>query len=344
MNRTGWVFAAVALVAGSGVGIGAIAHVASGGEGAGTAVVGSAAALEWVPETATVIGQIDLTLLAESDIAGIWLEALPARDASESIGELRERTGIDPRKDVSRLTFSVVETRPSEASDARDDGRSQPWGLVMDGTFDRETIVRKMNEKAETTSEVHEGITIHRVEAHEDDGFALAFPDASNLLLIGEPAYLRDMIAAGLGRTGSATSGSLMAAWSAAWNEGIEGETFWIVGRPAAGMSALLGNKGAPALPPLQSFTLSGRLSQDLSLRARGLASDATAAQQLADVARGFLALGRLNEGVTDELRGLLDTVMIGQVDEEVEVTMTVPHDTLVRFIEQQSADRDRDR
>lgn len=341
MNRTGWVFAAVALVVGSGVGIGAIAHVTSGGEGAGSAVVGSAAALEWVPETATMVGQIDLTRLAESDLAGIWLEALPARDASESLGELRERTGIDPGKDVSQLTFSVVEAGPSEAQAARDDRRSQRWGVAMDGTFDRETIVRKMNEKAETTSEVYEGITIHRVEAREDDGFAVAFPDASNLLLIGEPAHLRDMIAAGLGRTGSAASGPLMASWN---GQGIEGETFWIVGRPAAGMSALLGNKEAPALPPLQSFTLSGRLSQDLSLRARGLASDATAAQQLADVARGFLALGRLNEGVTDELRGLLDTVMIGQVDDEVEVTMTVPHDTLVRFIEQQSADRDPDR
>lgn len=365
MNRTGWVFAVVALIVGAGVGVGAIAHVTVSGEGA-SATTGSTAALAWVPETATIVGQVDFTRLAESDIAGLWLDAFSSPDTAESFDELRERIGIDPTKDLARLTFSVYEPlRGSE--DAGDDAdadadvdadpdvdtdrdtdtdepvHSRPWGLVMDGTFDRDGILRKIGEKTETASAVYEGVTVHEIDADADadadDALAIAFPDTGNLLLIGEPGYVRDMIAAGLGRTGSAISSSLMAGWSA---DAIEGETFWIVGRPASGMTAFLGESGAPELPPLQSFALFGRLSQDLALRARGHASDATAAQQLADVARGFLALGRLSEKTTDELKGVLDTVAIGQVDDEVEVTMTVPHDTLVRFIEQRSADRDR--
>jgi len=137
---------------------------------------------------------------------------------------------------------------------------------------------------------------------------------------------LKEMIDAGAGRVASATSALI-----AQWGEGNFAEdTFWIAASPQDGFGSMMPQGGE--IPPIHFLALSGRLDAEIALKARGKAADAASANKLADVVRGFIALGGLQQGKHPELATVLDSIQIEQVDDEVEVSVKVPYETLERL------------
>ena len=330
MKKSRWTLTFAAGLVVAGLGIGAVAYLASTQVEAQS--TGLPDTLAYMPATTTVVGHIDFTSLMSSPLREKWEEELEGT----GLNEFREMTGLDPFNDLYGASFAVV--TPKDASPGAPPSMSIPerWGAAIHGSFDAEQLLAKVRENGSIESEAYAGTTIYRVTPHMDtDGgdadassrsnpaFAFAGLDT---LLFGEPAYLKEMLDVGAGRAPSAG-----AAIAERWGEGhFAQDTFWVAASPEQGFDQMI-PQGAN-IPPIQSFAFSGRLDMELALRARGQAADSEAATKLADVVRGFVALGSLQQGENPDLGAILDSIQIEQVDNEVAVSLSVPYETLERL------------
>ncbi|HXV60950.1 MAG TPA: hypothetical protein VEK15_09670 [Vicinamibacteria bacterium] len=327
MNRTKktrWILTIAATTLVSGLCIGALAHVARRSESQESLPL-TESHLKWVPSSATLAGHVNLRALAESPLFEAWRLREEARTGLEALSELRRRTGIDPLTDLDTATFSVV-----ESAQASPNSPPEHWGVSVRGAIDGTHLLRELRKHGEVVSGEYEGIAVH--EFTDRRGRELAFAVASaDTLLVGGPDYLRQMLDAGAGKEPSVGLETLL--------EGIDGpslrnETFWVVGKASKTIGSLLSTGPGSDLPSIRSFALSGRIARDLQLKAQGKASDAVAAQQLADVARGMAALGRLREGMDPTFLSVLESVSIAQLDDRIEISVTVPNAAMERLLE----------
>jgi hypothetical protein len=326
MNKSNWTFAVAFGTVGIGLIIGALAFLETPRASAEPGQPLSSA-LEWMPESAGLVGHIDVESVVASPLSGIWSREAKSQEGLGAADEIREATGVDLWTDVSSLTFSVALPSASRPSDEA--GRRQPWGMVVTGTFDPEQLIQKAKarEGATTNEESYRNKTIYHLagdgekndRGDDDVAFAMA---SDSLLLLGSPDYLREMIDSGTGSRPNAAT--LVESWGYG---DFAGEAFWIAGKPNGAVDSVLGRAGDG--PALRSFALSGRLSTDLSVTARGKAADSGAAQKLADVVRGLVALGRLQQGGNPQIARIADAVSIEIAGDEVHLGLAVPYETV---------------
>jgi hypothetical protein len=320
MNTSRWTFATGILATGivlAGVAIGAAAYFASEGVSAQTGSVGPS--LAFVPQGASLIGYIDLKSVASSPLAESWSESTRERTPLAALDEIEESTGIDLLNDVDSVTLAI----------GAGTGKPERWGIAVEGVFDRDRLVEKLSaHKGEVETSSHAGTDLYLVRSGTQST-AMAQPDDSTLLL-GEPAYVREMLDAGSGARPSAT-GNLEG-----WGYGdFEGEAFWFAGTPPDVLHGLVGPGSEK--DSLRSFAITGRLDTDLLLRARGQAVDSKTAQELADVVRGLIALGRLRQDPTPEgtvLGKMMESVSVELVEESIDVNLLVPYESIRKLLE----------
>ena len=323
MKKSRWTLTIAAGAVAAGLGIAAFAYFTSTAvEAQSTGLPGT---VEWMPADAGVVGHVDLRSLMESPLRQKWEDAVSNHGTPKGLDEFREATGLDPFQDLYGVSFAVV---PGGGAEKK--GKPEHWGAAVHGAFDSERILSKIREEVNVETEVHEGTTIYlltRKEESDDDEAeqpepALAFPDGG-ILLIGEPGYVREMIDAGAGRSASAAANLIER-----WGEGnFALDTFWIAASPEGGLGPIMPQAGE--VPPVQSVSLSGRTDTELSLRARGKAADAESATQLADVVRGLVALGAMQRAENPDLGTVLDSIQIEQAENEVQISLSVPYETL---------------
>ncbi len=332
MKKSRWTLTFAAGLVVAGLGIGAAAYLASTQVEAQS--TGLSDTLAYMPATTTVVGHINFTSLMSSPLTEKWEEKLEGT----GLNDFREMTGLDPFNDLYGASFAVV--TPKEASLGGPLSMSIPerWGVAVRGSFDKEKLLAKVRENASIETETYASTTIYHVTPHVDTKIDSGDADDSSrtlpafafagldTLLFGEPEYLKEMLDVGAGRAPSAG-----ASIAERWGEGhFAQDTFWVAASLEQGFGQMLPQ--GTNIPPIQSFALSGRLDMELGLRARGQAADSEAATKLADVVRGFVALGSLQQGEDPDLGAILDSIQIEQVDNEVAVSLSVPYETLERL------------
>jgi hypothetical protein len=231
------------------------------------------------------------------------------QDPLGGLEEIEKSTSIDLLNDVDSLTLAMGPPAKER----------EPWGVVLQGVFDRERLLAKLaGGKGDVQTSTHSGTEIHSI-GNGRQSMALAQPDDS-ILLFGDFAYVLEMLDAGAGRKPSQTA--IPSRWG---YEGFEEETFWFAGAPRF-LDGLVGrNKDAAAL---RSFAITGRFESDLVLRARGEAVDAAKARELADVVRGLVAFGRLQQDHA-ELGKILETVSVELTEQQIDVNLQVPYESI---------------
>ena len=330
MKQSRWIWALTIVLVIGGLGIGGMAHLTS--RGAEAQAPALPATLAWVPDAASMVGHVDLQSVFSSPLGADWEQRMEKHESFRAIEEIREATGLDPRSDLSAATFCVAKS--AEAGESTRD-RKERWGVAISGSFDAARIVATLAQRGELGEEDHHGTTIYRMVSAERGERALAFGDESTLLL-GEPSFVRAMLDAGSGRSTSAGK-SLAERWG---ESAFLGESFWLAGSPEGMLGSVLSSGAGSRLPPLQAFSISGRLDAELHLRGRGKASDPKSALELADVVRGLVALGRLQQNANPQMSAIVDSIQIGQVDHEVEVSLAIPYETL-RDLSERSSEND---
>jgi hypothetical protein len=323
MNSSRWTFASGILATGvvvAGVLVGAVAYF--GGRGVSAQTGSGGPSLAFVPQGASLIGYVDLRAVASSPLADSWSEAMRERTPFAALDELEEATGIDALNDIDSLTLAV----------GPGGGKPERWGIAVKGVFDRDRLVEKLSaHKGEVETSTHAGTDLYLVRGGTQTT-AMAQPNDSTVL-IGDAAYVRDMLDSGSGAEPSA-AGSLEA-----WGYGdFQGETLWFAGTPPDAVHGLVGQgRGKESL---RSFAVTGRLDADLLLRARGQALDSKKAQELADVLRGLIALGRLQQDSSPGgalLGRVMESISVELADREIDVNLTVPYESIRELLDSRS-------
>lgn len=343
MKKSRWILTLATGAVVAGLGIGALAYIGTSGVEAQSP--GLPTTMAWMPAGASVVGHVELTSLFNSPFRDTWTRAIEEQDPSGELAEFRETTGVDPLTDLYRMSFAVVTSDELGNSAGAAPARPLPqsWGISIQGAFDSQSLLAKMKQFADIELEQYQGTTIYYPvrrwadddpAAEPDDnetplgiGEAPAFAFASgDTLLMGDRDYIRRML-----DTGQRRAESAVAALDQNWGEGtFLNDTFWISAAPEKGFGGMLPRGGQ--IPPIQSLALSGRFDNDVALRARGLAANLDSAIKLAEVVRGFVALGSLQQGSNPDIRSVLDSVQIDQFENAVELSLSVPYETLERL------------
>jgi hypothetical protein len=322
MNSSRWTFASGILATGivlAGVAISGAAYFAAERVSAQSGSMGPS--FGFVPQGASLIGYVDLKSVASSPLAESWSDGTRERTPFAALDEIEESTSIDILNDVDSLTLAV----------GPGTGKPERWGIALTGAFDRDRLVEKLStHKGDVETSSHAGTDLYLIRSGTQST-AMAQPDDSTLIL-GDPAYVREMLDAGNGAKPSATGN--LESWG---YDGFEGETFWFAGTPPDFVHGLVGRGSEKA--SLRSFAVTGRLDTDLLLRARGQAVDSKTAQELADVVRGLVALGRLRQDSSPQgavLGKMMESVSVELVDDAVDVNLLVPYDSIRQLLESQ--------
>jgi hypothetical protein len=317
MNKSRWITILAAVVVLAGLGMGLAAYFSVPGTSARASTLPDAAA--WMPASANFVAYVDIASVLSSPLKEQWEER---KNVMKEVEEFRDKTGMDPWTDFRTLSFSAGKM-----------GDAENWGLALTGDLDPEKLIAVIEERERVERTPYGETTLYLFERSEestdDQTKALAFPSLSTALF-GSPDYVRSMLNVGTGGEASAVEGPL-----AEWLDVLPlNETFWCVGNSTEFHRVVNEKDGASSIPPLQSFAVSGNLGADVSMIGRARAADADSAQKLADVVRGFIAMGSLQQQDRPELQAILDSVQIDILESNVEVVMSVPFETLRRLME----------
>jgi hypothetical protein len=235
--------------------------------------------------------------------------------------ELEEKTGLNPERDVDRILFA-----------GRGVEKGQEGVLLVSGRFDRTKLSRAIETETKgVTSKGHEGTTMYlfREEAGKKAG-AAAFLDDDTLVLGPRESVEATITNYAGGKAPMRSNAALVALL-----ESVKpGSTFWAVGDQSV-LSRLplsipgAAGQGSISLPPVKSVVVTGDLDPMVAVELTGEAVDGKAAQNLADVVRGFVALASLQANQKPELKDLASAISVTTDAARVHVNLRVPYELI---------------
>jgi hypothetical protein len=245
----------------------------------------------------------------------------------EAFAEMEEKTGINPERDVDAIYIAGRKGTGGKRHDG--DGV-----VIVVGTFDRYKVSRAIETSHKgATSTKYQGTPVYLFEetrAGRKAG-AVAFLD-DHTLVMGSRTGVEQTIDArsggGEGLRGNAEMTALL--------ETVRpGSTFWMVGDQSVlaqmprGLPGPGGDGQGIDLPPLKTVVVTGDLDPVVSIEASGEAADDAAAQNLADVVRGFVALASLQAHQKPELKQLASGISITTDANKVRIAARFPYELL---------------
>lgn len=302
-TRTFVLFSLALLATGLLIG-GLLARFGTGGPGA---LSGAATEdLRALPRTAVVVAQADVRRVMASDLRR-RLQAAMGPSAAEGRRSFEAETGIDLERDIDRVTVALLPeagtggTAPDGAAPAP--GRTQALLLVR-GRVDAARVERAMR--------AHSGRS----------QMAVLEP---TLLAVGDAAAVREAQAVRQSGRSLRDDADVMRRIGE-----VAAETAWMVARVEGGdRAAWLPRAVGAQLAGVTWMAVGGTMDGGLSGRLVADARDEAAARDLRDMARGLVALGRLQSGSRPELRALLDSVQLGGDGRTLRLAARVPADVL---------------
>jgi hypothetical protein len=300
----------------------------------------------WLTQARAAVGPMPaeaLVLPADSrflmgfDVKRFTASPFYARFASErgmqpeALRELEEKTGLDPARDIDQIVVAGAAA-----------GKGGPGLAMVFGRFDLYKLGRAIETEGKVVGHKVDGVSVYRFKEDDARSLALALLD-ENHLLFGPRTEVEAAIAA---RTRGEAPLRKNATLLGLVERVRPGSTFWMVGDQSllAGMPTSVPAPGASGegatvnLPALKSLTITGDLDPQVSLSITGEAVDETAAKNLADVVRGFVALMSLQARQKPELQQLTSAVTVATEQNRVLVSARVPYELLDALKAQASA------
>ncbi len=229
-----------------------------------------------------------------------------------------EKTGVDPQKDISYLVA---------AGRAREKGKREGVVIVA-GRFDRDKITAYIRSKSTPVETEYGGASVLMVPEHSGDAInkGIVFLNDGEIAL-GDLESLKSVL-------DIRAKGNRSILFNPAMSQLINGisaeEMFWFAG-DATGILA-----NAPISTPLganissiQNIVGTLNINDTVMGKITATAVNADSAAKLADVARGFVALGQLSGDQNPDLKTLLGGLAISQNSAQVSIALNFPADLL---------------
>lgn len=235
------------------------------------------------------------------------------RPERERHNDFEEKTGIDIERDIDVVVASLA--TPSN------DGEN-PLVLAR-GRFDNVRIEGLVREHGGRVTEYRGKRLLTGVHEHGRE-MAVAFVEPG-LIAFGSADGVRGAIDRRNGGQSITDNDEVMALV-----RDIDDGNAWAVGRfDAIASSAKLPREVASQLPPINWFAASGHVNGGIRGMIRAEARDETAAQNLRDVARGFMALAKLQAGSKPELTTLINSLELGGTGKTVSLAFSLPSEVI---------------
>jgi hypothetical protein len=233
--------------------------------------------------------------------------------------ELEERTGINIESDIDRIVACLY---PGQ------DGTNHGGMVLARGRFDEGRIEQLMREHG---GQVEEYKTKRLIVVNDANGrsgaFALAFVEPG-FVALGSAAVVKTSI--DLHQTGNNPNAGIE---SVTGNEelmnlvrSLETGNAWAVGRfDALTSRTRLPENVISQIPAITWFSVSTHINGGVRGVLRADARDEEAANNLRDVVRGFLALGKLQAGSRPEIQAMMQSLELGGTGKTVALSFDVP-------------------
>jgi hypothetical protein len=317
-TRTRYFVIASLLVIGVGLGTGMVAYYVGFPAGA-FAGRGGPAELDYVPRDATVLAYADVRDVMTSELRQKLRSAVPIPENGQH--ELEAQTGINIETDIDRVVACLYPQRESTIPGA---------GMVlMRGRFDAGRIEGLMRDHGGQVEEYKTKRMIVASESHGIPGgsFAVAFVEPG-LVAVGSDRVVR--MAVDLHQAGNNPNAGVE---SITGNEelmnlvrSLETGNAWAVGNfDALRSRTRLPENVQNQIPAITWFAVSTHINGGIRGVLRADTRDEEAANNLRDVVRGFLALGKLQAGGRPEIQALMQSLELGGTGKTVALSFDVP-------------------
>ena len=278
--------------------------------------------LEYIPRDATVIAFANVRDVMTSDLRQRLRRAVPLQENGQR--ELQEQTGINIETDIDHVVACLNPDRASTSSPGS--------GMVIARGRFNETKIESLMREHGAQAEDYRGKRLISGTASSDRGqsheFAAAFLEPG-LVALGTTKLVRSAV--DLHQTGDNPQAGLQ---SVTGNEELMnlvkslegGNNFWAVGRfDALQTQAHLPQEVTTRLPAITWFAASGHVNGGLRGVLRAETRDEEAANNLRDVVRGFLAIGKMQAGGRPEIAAMMQSLELTGTGKTVALSFTVP-------------------
>jgi hypothetical protein len=279
-------------------------------------------ALQHIPADYQFVSGLDVRRLTTSPFYLKLRQEQPqvARIGNE-LSEFTAQTGIDPARDISYLVMA-----------GRSGASVKPEGLViLSGDFDKNRIVSFLRSQSGVIAMEYGGASVMMIPDKKDNSVknGMVFL-GENEIAMGNLVSLKAALDTKAGGKSSILSNAVVSSLLSSIN--LDG-MFWFAGDAAGAMrqSPLL-------LPPalnassIQSIAGVFDLGDDFVGKIMATTVDSNSAAKLADVFRGFLALGQLSGEQNPELQLLLSTVTVTQNSAQLSLSIHIPGDLIKKL------------
>jgi hypothetical protein len=281
--------------------------------------------LQYVPKDATVVAFANVQEIMHSDLRQKLHRALPDKENGQA--ELQNLTGINLETDV----FRVVACLYADAGSAM---AGKGAGMVLArGNFDETKIEGLMRDHGAQVED-YKGKRLVVADVHGDNGtgaaqtFALSFVEPG-LAAFGTADVVRKAV--DLHQNGANTPATIESVTSNGELMGLvqsleTGNNAWAVGR----FDALTSHANLPAnissqIPAITWFSVATHVNGGVRGTLRAETRDDDAANNLRDVVRGFLALGKLQAGSRPDIQAMMSSLQLGGQGKTVTLSFDVP-------------------
>ena len=271
--------------------------------------------LQFIPRDAAVIAYANVQEVMASDVRKKLHHAMPIPENGQQ--ELLNATGINLETDIDRIIACML---PNGKPGTHGSGM-----VIARGHFDEVRIESLMRDHGSEVED-YNGSRLILAREGSGDSLSVAFLE-HGLAAIGTTNLVKNAV-------DLHKSGDHPTVQSATENEELmtlvhtldSGNNVWAVGRfDALTAQAHLPQDVASKLPAITWFSISAHVDGGVRGAVRAEARDEEAANNLRDVVRGFLALGKMNAGSRPDIQMMMQSLELGGTGKTVALSFVVP-------------------
>jgi hypothetical protein len=279
--------------------------------------------MRYVPAEVALVAFADVKAVMNSELRRVLM---PGIDPESRKGRqmMNDFAGVDVEKQVDHVVAYVA---PYIPADAQAEGNPEiPRALVLvQGSFDTARIEAFIRERGGAMDEYKGRKIFVRTEAGHDMAVGLV---GSDLIAMGQGDLVRGVIdqSQGAPLAKNITSNSEMMTLV----RDNAGSTAWVVGQfSEISRRMRLPSNVAGQVPPVKLVAVKANINGGIRVAIRAEAGDTAAADQLRDVVRAFISLGRLQAGSKPELDTLLKSVELSGTEKTVRLSFALSPETV---------------
>jgi hypothetical protein len=269
------------------------------------------------PDTRMVTG-LDVKRFVASPFYQRFARQRQQRPAA--FAELEARTGINPERDVDQILMSAQSQTGAAA--------------IAIGRFDRRAIARTLGAQKNVSTLKHEGAPLYVFREGVRGPSAVAFLSDDAVVFGSRPQVEQTITSHAKGSGGLRGNAEFMGLIQSV----RPGATFWTAGDQSllSQMPSTIpvpgGGGGTMTLPGMKALVVTGDLDPAVSFEALALAQDEAAAQKIADVVRGLIALATLQASQKPEYQQLASALTVTNEASKVRVNGRFSYELLEKL------------